>query len=176
MGYPARQTAIEGMAVMLPYGGTVEVVGESHYKPELFKLAGRRRRDAADIPIVAVLVREPDNRYDSNAVKVVVNGYHVGYLGRADAAAYAPLLDRLLATDGVHGACPGRIIGGWLRTWDEAVRGIGDRATTFVNHTSEGDYGVRLALAPPHEVRSYLDRSSPRRLVFDPSTVPLPER
>ena len=116
MAHPARQIPIDGMAVMLPYDGTVEVVGESHYKRELFKLAGRRQRTAADIPIVAVLVREPDNRYDPNAVKVLVNGYHVGYLGRADAEAYAPLLDRLLATDGVHGACLGRIVGGWLRT------------------------------------------------------------
>ena len=164
------------MAVMLPYDGTVEVVGESHYKRELFKLAGRRQRTAADIPIVAVLVREPDNRYDPNAVKVLVNGYHVGYLGRADAEAYAPLLDRLLATDGVHGACLGRIVGGWLRRWDDAVYDIADGVSTVVGHTEAGDYGVKLALAPPYAIDAYLAGHSYRRRIFDPNIVPLPQR
>jgi len=176
MARAARQMQPDGMAVMLPYDGSAEVVGESHYQRELFKLAGRRKRTAADIPIVAVLVREPENRYDPNAVKVVVNGYRVGYLRRVDAAAYAPMLDRLLAADGAHGACLGRIVGGWLRKWDETVFGTDDGIESFVRHTEAGDYGVRLALAPPHAVSAYLESGNYRRRVFDPSDVPLPER
>lgn len=41
----------------------------------------------------AVLVREPDNQYDANAVAVFVDGHKVGYIPRADAEDMAASLD-----------------------------------------------------------------------------------
>ena len=41
------------------------------------------------------LEREPDNRFDANALKAVVNGEHIGYICAADgsAAAIRPYID-----------------------------------------------------------------------------------
>ncbi len=93
-------------------GGSVEVVGESHYQSTLQALAGGldangpRVRDHR-----AVLVPEPDNAYDPNAVRVIVvppatgqgRWGKVGYLSRADAVAYRPVIDRLAALGYVVG-------------------------------------------------------------------------
>ncbi|MFD2341352.1 hypothetical protein FGG90_07560 [Clavibacter tessellarius] len=42
-----------------------------------------------------LLVREPDNRVDGNAVAVYGKGRHLGYTSTTKAAGLAPLLDRL---------------------------------------------------------------------------------
>jgi hypothetical protein len=47
----------------------------------------------------AVLIPEPTNRHDRNAIKVVLGGKHVGYLSRKHATEYYPAI--LLAQD--HG-------------------------------------------------------------------------
>lgn len=39
------------------------------------------------------LVREPDNRYDMNAVKVLANDKQIGYIGKDYASIIAPLID-----------------------------------------------------------------------------------
>ena len=39
------------------------------------------------------LIREPRNQFDSNAIKVMLNDYHVGYLSKSDASEYAPVMD-----------------------------------------------------------------------------------
>lgn len=41
-----------------------------------------------------VLVREPDNKYDKNAVMVVIGGKHVGYLSSKQNAPVAVAIDR----------------------------------------------------------------------------------
>jgi hypothetical protein len=41
-----------------------------------------------------VLVREPDNKFDPNAVMVWIDGKHVGYIPSKDAAALAPFIDQ----------------------------------------------------------------------------------
>jgi hypothetical protein len=41
-----------------------------------------------------ILVREPGNLYDSNAVRVEWNGHELGYIPRADNAAVARQMDR----------------------------------------------------------------------------------
>jgi hypothetical protein len=59
-----------------------------------------------------VLVREPDNPYDSNAVAIHLDGGggQVGYLSREDAVAYAGLLTAC-ADRGAVGACEAVILG-----------------------------------------------------------------
>jgi hypothetical protein len=96
-------------------GPGTEVVGESHY-----------RREADRLVTWVTLVPEPDNPYDANTVSVHIVGRKVGHLARADAAAFAPVLDRLAAA-GLVGYGHADIFGGW-------DRGAGDR----------GDYGITL--------------------------------
>lgn len=77
----------------------LEVVGESYRQDDLWKLVGGRRRtdDRIRHAAVAVLVTEPDNGFDANAVAVWIDGCHVGYLARDVAARYRPGLERLSA-------------------------------------------------------------------------------
>lgn len=100
--------------------GKQSVVGESNYQPALKAAAGGRvvARDDFDAAVhaEAVLVPEPRNPYDVNAVRVQINGQKVGYLPREDAADYRPALDRLWQ-DGTLATCPARIMGGGKRPY-----------------------------------------------------------
>src|SRR5205823_865644 len=64
-------------------GNSVEVVGESHYLAALKSITGRRGMERVRHPVTAALVREPDNRYDAEAIAIWINGQHVGYLSRS---------------------------------------------------------------------------------------------
>jgi hypothetical protein len=122
---------IEVSAVMLNGGGTVEVVGEASYQAELDRICGGRCEDGHNREVMAALVPEPSNPYDENAVAIQVDGMRVGYLSRADALAYRPVVAQLSKRNTV-GACQAVIRGGW-------DRGGGDT----------GNYGVSLSLAGP---------------------------
>jgi len=87
----------------------VRVAGVSHYQDELLALvgdtgAGRVRHQAS-----ATLEPEPDNPHDPEAVKVFLEGRHVGYLSREDARRYGPAVrllrehDRVVACDAFVG-------------------------------------------------------------------------
>jgi hypothetical protein len=67
----------------------VDVVGESYRQDVIAKLARARK------PLVAELIREPDNEHDANAVRVDIHGETVGYVAREDAPSLHPLLERL---------------------------------------------------------------------------------
>jgi hypothetical protein len=105
--------------MMLPTEGRVAVVGESHYQQALtFAVHGATAGEDFDhhLPVTAVLVPEPENAWDPNAVRVdvVVDGTKtakVGYLARTIASEYQPTLLRLHGEDFV-GTCPARITGG----------------------------------------------------------------
>src|SRR5258708_7850319 len=97
-----------------PYllGGDVSlsVVGESYYQTNLRKLA-HEPRDRVRIDIRAVLVAEPDNHYDPDAISVWIERLQVGHLSRDDAHTYRP---GLLALEQAHGegiALRGDIVG-----------------------------------------------------------------
>lgn len=83
-------------------------VGESQY---LDVLRGLQRRVDQDGRIPALLVREPQNPYDPNAVAVMIHGQVVGYLKRSDAADMKDALDSLAAR-GEFIACPAYFQGG----------------------------------------------------------------
>src|SRR4051794_19212595 len=91
---------------------TLEVVGESHYQDHLWQLAGGLQAERIRCAIQAVLVPEPDNPHDSNAVCVLIDDGVVGYLSRQDAAAYRPGLVALMCKHGGSIALEGQIIGG----------------------------------------------------------------
>ena len=129
---------------------TVDVVGESAFQGSLEIIAGGRTVDGArNRDHVAVLLPEPFNRYDPDAVRVAIVpsetsdtwGY-VGYLSREDAVAYRPVIERL-AKVGKIAACYASITGGW-------DRGNGDR----------GSFGVRLHVGTPDEMMAELEDDS----------------
>lgn len=102
----------------LAYGGSViGVVGEAQRQDALEKLTGGRTREAAYLEVTAVLVPEPGNPHDSNAVRVEIEGLLVGYLSRADALAFGSLEEP-------PKSCPATIVGGWKRDDDEGMFGV----------------------------------------------------
>ena len=94
-------------AVRYPGHEDLEVVGEANYQSELASAARRHGRR-----VDAVLMPEPDNPYDRNAIAVLVDGQKVGYLPRESASRLLPGLRRLMTTAGKPIALVGRIVGG----------------------------------------------------------------
>jgi hypothetical protein len=91
-----------------------QVVGESNYQDTLEYLNGGRSDESAETEIRALVVPDPSNPHDSNAVRIQVQGRLVGYLGRADAARYQRELSNLKLS-GQTLACEAMIRGGWIR-------------------------------------------------------------
>jgi hypothetical protein len=96
-----------------------QVAGESHYFRDLARLAGHV--PVGEREVAASLQREPGNRYDPNAVKVIIEGKLVGYLPREDAAAYqAPL--QLIERWGRVATCRARLW--WSRQYDDFLASV----------------------------------------------------
>jgi hypothetical protein len=106
----ASRTAAPVEATWLGGDEAVEVVGESHYVSALRQITGRGGTEQVRYPVVALLVPEPSNPYDSYAIAVEVDGHKVGYLSRDDARAYGRLVQEC-AGPGRAVACNGRICG-----------------------------------------------------------------
>lgn len=89
----------------------VAAVGESNYQAELRSGIGGGRSGSVQVHVTAVLVREPENPYDSDAVAVyITGGGKVGYLSRDDARRYSRPLEKL-AREGDVGSCKALISG-----------------------------------------------------------------
>lgn len=101
-----------------------EVVGEARYQDALSQIVGGQNRDGHGYECIAQLVTEPDNRFDPNAIQVVIGSKPVGYIPKEGTA-------RLHAAMAVLGplSCRARIDGGW-RT----------------NQHDAGHFGVKLAI------------------------------
>jgi hypothetical protein len=99
--------------VWLPGNVEVQIVGETFYLAAI-KAATRRVPPGSRLP--AVLIAEPDNPYDANAVGVYLNGQRVGHLAREIAPAVRAALAKFAgANDGRPPACPAQVI------WHDAV-------------------------------------------------------
>ena len=124
-------------AALLDGRETLEVVGESHYQDNLWRLVCDHTDPAerVRVEIIAVLVTEPDNPYDANAVSVWIDGLKVGHLSRNDARLYQPGLLALQEKHGTPIALSGVIAGGGMR--DDGMGRLG----VFLDHTPE-DFGV----------------------------------
>jgi hypothetical protein len=66
------------------------VVGESFHVDALDRVTGG---GVGEHEFTAQLVREPSNAHDRNAIKVVVENEHVGYLSRENAGRFCDGLD-----------------------------------------------------------------------------------
>ena len=115
----------------------LDVTGESHYQNNLMAIAGLKTEDGYNLAIDAVLVREPENEHDENAIAVYVRAkdadvavLKVGYVARERAADLAPVLDEKNGGGEVVGL-EGFIRGGWDR-----------------GHGDIGYYGVSITYDP----------------------------
>jgi hypothetical protein len=82
------------------------IVGESHYQGRLRNLSMSGRS------FTAVLMPEPTNAFDPNAIRVVAEGADtIGYLSKEDAVHYAPVFE-LLARHNRVGTCRAQLTGG----------------------------------------------------------------
>lgn len=112
-----------------------EVVGESYYQDVLSAICGGPCEDGHEFDCVALLVPEPDNPYDYNAVVVIIEGRKVAHLSRDEAVVH----HRELSALGLGGRavrCAALINGGWSRP----RRG---------GRTDAGHFGIELDLVRP---------------------------
>ncbi len=135
----ARQAST---VVLLIGDETLEVVGESHRQEELWRIVGGQQPDYVRVDVHAVLVPDPQNPHDPNAIEVRIDGTLVGYLSREDAASYRPgLLRAMQANSGQFVALHGVICGGGPRE-DARLGFLG----VFLDH-DPADFGL-----PRHHV------------------------
>jgi HIRAN domain len=76
--------------------GRQEVAGESHYADAIAKVLGPVGQQWKEVQATAQLVPEPTNKYDPNAVQVLIAGSLVGYLPKEDAVRYASTLSSIV--------------------------------------------------------------------------------
>lgn len=141
-----RPLPTDAKFVPLSEDGRLAVVGESHYQAALRNAAHGRAAGAGfdeHLPVTAVLVPEPTNPYDPNAVRVDVRSDAgpaiVGYLAREVAAHYQPAL---LALDANHyGTCAARITGGGEKYYGIYVHLAGPELMVFANRSQRGSTG-----------------------------------
>ena len=127
-------------AIRAEGGSDISVVGESNYWSNLNHVSGADEHGARRRNLTAWLLAEPENQHDRNAVQVVIEDRVVGYLSRAKAEKYQPLVLRA-AGSGYRITCSAYVDGGW--TDDD-----GDIK----------DFGVTISLMAPKALESLLDK------------------
>jgi hypothetical protein len=137
---------------------SLEVVGGANHQDTLWTISGSTpSAERVRVPIVAVLTPEPDNPYDSNAIRVHIDAHPVGYLAREVASQYLPGLVALMRKTGTPIALHGVIVGGGLRhdglgrlgVWlehDPADFGL-QRHEPAVTHATPGTSTLRTGLS-----------------------------
>lgn len=92
-----------------------------------------------------MLVPEPENRFDRNAIAVFISEEKVGYLSREDAVLYRPGLLVLQNTHATHMGLHGVIVGGGMR-----ADGLGYLGVWL--HHDPSDFGIEPVAPPPPRV------------------------
>jgi len=88
------------------------VVGESYHQEELHKIAGDRLANGEKVVFTALIVPEPANPYDPNAIMVIADGVgQIGHLPREHAVEYGGVAKYLSSREAV-GVCEGWLTGG----------------------------------------------------------------
>lgn len=128
----------EVQAELLEGNVDLDVVGESFYQEALWHVVGGVSRERVRTPVIAMLIPEPDNKYDGNAIAVYISGLKVGHLGADDAARLIDGLNAQIAQNaGKFIALNGVVAGGGMRE-----DGLG-RLGVFLNH-DPADFGVKV--------------------------------
>jgi hypothetical protein len=120
----------------------LEVVGESHYQEALWAISGSRVGQSVRCAVTALLVPEPQNAYDPNAIAVLIEGHLVGYLDRQTAGLYAAGLHELMRVHAAHIGLWGVIVGGGY--YDDGPGRLG----VWLEHRPR-DFGVAPSVAGP---------------------------
>jgi hypothetical protein len=118
---------------LLIQGPELAVAGESNYRDAIERVVGRRAEGHKAI-VNAALIAEPQNRYDPNAIAVRVDGHTFGYLPRADAIRYKPVMD-WAREQGFVPCVRADVKGGWRE-----------------DDGSWADFGIRLYVASPEKI------------------------
>lgn len=107
-------------------GYSSKVAGTSHYQDELLSICGGHNRDGHAHETIAMLVRDPENLHDPNAIKVEIEGRCVGFLPKQQVEQVAADMD----SEGFsRSRVEAQVVGGW-RT----------------NQYDQGSFGVRLKM------------------------------
>ena len=99
-------------AFELPEDSYRAVHGESHYQPALHETAKHATEEDGTRVFQAILVAEPDNEFDSNAIAVYSEAGKLGYIPRDDAPDYRPVFEEIARQGCQAGVCTGRLVGG----------------------------------------------------------------
>jgi hypothetical protein len=108
----AGDRPIELEPVRLAGGAHVSVVGESHYQEAIIKTVNLSPLDLLEPDhrvFQALLVREPGNKYDPNAIGVYSSVGQVGHLSREAALEYGCVLEEVARQGASAGICEGLI-------------------------------------------------------------------
>lgn len=127
----------------LVYSGShdLEIVGESNYQDNLWRVAGGRTAERVRVNVHAIVASEPDNPYDSSAISVWIDGCKVGYFCREDAQAYQPGLVSLYHKEEAHVALTGVVTGGGVREDGLGLLGVW-------LYCMPADFGVEVVVPP----------------------------
>ena len=81
----------EGTYLLIESSGnfSTSIAGESHYFDAISSATNRRTGEHL---MLAEIIREPENKFDSNAVRVDIDGQTVGHIPREDAPSFHALL------------------------------------------------------------------------------------
>lgn len=110
MSQPREPELVSANGAFLQGDELVAAVGEASYQDTLRALCGSHRWEEVRCEVTAVLVPDPGNRYDPNAVMVQVDGQLVGYLSRGDAIDYGEAVEAFALKDHVI-VCRAKICG-----------------------------------------------------------------
>ncbi len=129
------------------------VVGESHHLDSFAALAGSPRQAGYLLPVTVNFVREPGNHYDAKAIRVEVDGRHVGYVQRGVAAELSPSLD--------GAGCKSFTLAGVIRGGSTSAPNFGVQVWLDRRLTPGPSFsGVPVSLAswPPAEDAGWVER------------------
>src|SRR5436309_8378826 len=155
---PTRHEATAVSVSLLGGQDDLEVVGELAYQDALWRLSGGTLGERIRRQILAVLVPEPTNPYDANAIAVQIDGQVIGYLPRATAQEYLPGLQRLMSECGGYVALRGVIVGGGY--YDDGPGRLG----VWLDH-DPADFGIR-STSPGHAPPGFANADGVMRTGF----------
>lgn len=115
---------------------SVEIEGEFARMDAIHRVLGRKPKLDEEIEaesLAAELRPEPTNKYDSNAVMVLIGGHHIGYIGRELAAIYQEPLTRLTRA-GVAPMTRARVWASARRNWEGNGLKYFSRVTIALGH------------------------------------------
>lgn len=92
-----------------------EVIGESHYQKHLKSIAGKHGKDSANREVIALLLPEPKNPYDKNAIRVFIEENLVGYLAKENAKLFLSRLEAINLQKTAPTTCNAKIMGGFIK-------------------------------------------------------------